>query len=178
LLRVPLIVKFPKSLYSGTEIDVPVRLIDVLPTILDFLKIKTDSPFDGRSLLGYLHKSLPEYLYKSLVGYFYNLRGLQKNGASKYVISEVDTADPYYMISVRGERYKYIYFPNQEKKEFFDLHSDPKELNNIVNSRKSEVEDFSLVVQDIIAGRKKTEGTEMAIDQKTIDRLKSLGYMQ
>lgn len=52
LLRVPLMVKFPKQQYKGTVVDDLVGLIDIVPTICDFLGIDTKNYIhQGKSLL-------------------------------------------------------------------------------------------------------------------------------
>lgn len=50
LLRVPLIVSMPGRLPAGQVIEQQVRMLDITPTILDILKIKPESHFEGVSL--------------------------------------------------------------------------------------------------------------------------------
>lgn len=81
ILRVPLIlyhrdhdlapVRWVKKLFpgifrhlTGNKIDKPVRLMDLMPTILDYLKIPVPDNIHGKSLLGLIDKSsvqLPQY---------------------------------------------------------------------------------------------------------------------
>ena len=49
--RIPLIIRFPHGEHSGRVITQTVRLIDVYPTILDYLGIPADPGLDGQSLL-------------------------------------------------------------------------------------------------------------------------------
>lgn len=51
-IQIPLIIKFPNSRYKGMKIENIVRIIDIMPTMLDAAKIDP-SPFnlDGKSLL-------------------------------------------------------------------------------------------------------------------------------
>jgi choline-sulfatase len=51
VLHVPLIIKFPKGEYGARKIDTPVSLFDLMPTILDFLRIKPRVPLQASSLL-------------------------------------------------------------------------------------------------------------------------------
>jgi len=51
LLHVPLIIRYPKRFKGGTIIEKTVELIDLQPTILDFLNIKPSYPLHGESLL-------------------------------------------------------------------------------------------------------------------------------
>jgi arylsulfatase A-like enzyme len=50
--RVPLLVRLPRGRGAGRVIDVPVGLVDVAPTLLDFARIEAPATFEGRSLRG------------------------------------------------------------------------------------------------------------------------------
>ena len=52
-IRTPFIVSWPATFEGGRVIETPVISIDILPTVLDALKLDRDAehPFDGRSLL-------------------------------------------------------------------------------------------------------------------------------
>lgn len=50
ILSVPLFIKYPKQAESVTD-DQNVEIIDILPTLLDVIKLKIDEPFDGQSLV-------------------------------------------------------------------------------------------------------------------------------
>lgn len=67
-LRVPLIIRWPKG-FAGSEIvGVPVSLLDIVPTLLDYAKIdvsKTIGPVDGQSFVG-LHSDDEEPYRKAL----------------------------------------------------------------------------------------------------------------
>jgi len=50
-LRVPMIIRFPGGKFAGNRIGAPVMLIDVLPTLLDFLGLPPQAGVQGRSLM-------------------------------------------------------------------------------------------------------------------------------
>ncbi|HWP93816.1 MAG TPA: sulfatase [Thermodesulfobacteriota bacterium] len=160
LLKVPLIIKFPDSLYGGKVVNNQVRLIDIMPTILDFLKLNIDSEVTGFSLLAYFDDNhdfdgkFPEYAYSEFV-------------------SAMTTAT-----SVRSGKFKYINIQGKED-EFYDLSVDPQEKNNIIDVvSPAKVEEFRRVALDIAKKRKEKESTEVVIDKDTIEDLKALGYIQ
>jgi arylsulfatase A-like enzyme len=156
LIRVPLIIKFPKSLHAGKVVNSQVRLIDVMPTIFDFLRIKVESKLSGFSLLNYLDEN----------------RNKKKKRFPKYAISE------YYDISsIRTERYKYIDYPDK-KDEIFDLIADPKEQNNIIEEMPDMAEEFHKMALGVANKRKKTDAGKAVLDKKTVEELKALGYIQ
>lgn len=63
-LQVPLLIRFPGAAHAGTICDAPVMLIDVLPTILDYLQLPAPPGVQGESLLPVLDgaRQFPERL--------------------------------------------------------------------------------------------------------------------
>jgi arylsulfatase A-like enzyme len=54
-LMVPLILELPGASNAGAVVDTQVRLIDLMPTVLDVVGIEPTGPIDGRSLLPLLN---------------------------------------------------------------------------------------------------------------------------
>lgn len=163
IIRVPLIIKFPNSLYSGRVIESQVRLIDVMPTILDFLKIKTDTKLSGFSLLNYLDNSnntnarvdFPKYAITEI---FNKIHGIDA-------------------LSIRTEEFKYIHFKNEED-EFYDLKADPQEKNNIIKLQPKVAEEFHQMLLPILAEKDQKRVKKVTLDKETVKELKALGYIQ
>lgn len=56
-LRIPLIIRWPKSWASGRQVDAPVSLLDLLPTLLEAANVdagRAVGPLDGQSIAGLL----------------------------------------------------------------------------------------------------------------------------
>jgi arylsulfatase A-like enzyme len=104
-VSVPLLIKHPKVV-KDIVINTPIALIDLFPTVLDFLDVKINNKIDGTSLIETIKN-----------GYYPNeyLFGVDKE--SKYV---------------RHKNYKLIVWPDRTK-ELFDLFNDPGENINLVN---------------------------------------------
>ena len=51
LIRVPLVIRFPGGLASGMRIARQVRLIDIMPTLIDYLDVPGEFEFEGVSLM-------------------------------------------------------------------------------------------------------------------------------
>jgi arylsulfatase len=113
--RVPLLMKFPDPMKLPEQqvIDAPVELMDVMPTLLDAVGVDAPGSCDGQSLLPLLRGAPLEREY---------VHG---------ECSEVPTADSGMQYLTDGHR-KYIWWPGAGREQFFDLDSDPTEMNDLV----------------------------------------------
>lgn len=119
-IHTPLIMRFPGL--NGKSVQEFVQNIDVIPTILDYLELRTDKEFDGKSLLE-----------------------LIKNGLSirKDVLSIDGLCED--IKSIRTKEMKIILAENNfcnlcksnhhESVEEYDLKKDPEEFNNIYTKK-------------------------------------------
>lgn len=103
--RVPLIIS-GQDIPQSCEVNDLVSLMDVGPTILQLAGIDPPTRLEGRSLKPYLEGAPID--------------------PGKYVYCEDN-----YMIMMRGERYKLVYYIGQEEGEFYDMLEDPGELDNL-----------------------------------------------
>jgi choline-sulfatase len=116
-LHVPLVVHWPRGTPKSPpklapRIDTPIGLIDVGPTILDFLKIPAPASFRGRSMMD----ASPRPVFSESV----------------YAHACFGWSD---VRSLREGAYKYIEAP---RPELYDLSRDPREVNNLVRTRAGE----------------------------------------
>ena len=159
-VHVPLIIKVPGAL--SRVIDSEVSLVDVMPTILQSLKVPIPASVQGRSLLGQIQgrpASAPSNVYAEsylpLLHFRWSqLRSLQSGGL-KYI----DTTRP----------------------EIYDLRTDPKELKNLYATRQAQGHEMrdrlnSLIRRLTPAGGAATADRELT-DPALLERLKSLGYV-
>jgi choline-sulfatase len=110
--RTPLILRFPDQSYSGKKIDVPVSLIDILPTFLDIARVEKRLPYDGKSLMGLVDGS-----DKSERVAFAEIHSEGIHGAC---------------FMIRYGNFKYIYVHGHDE-QLFDLETDPGEWNNLTD---------------------------------------------
>jgi len=159
-LWVPLIVHWPAG--SGSfpaKVDEPARLMDVAPTILEFVGIAQPPEFQGRSLMELLRSGAPK--------------------TARDVSSENLYAHKHFGCSalwaLRTGRYKYIQAP---KPELYDLVTDPGETRNL----------YAQQTRLALAAKEKLESLrarfrrphaqgQRALDPDTVARLSSLGYV-
>jgi arylsulfatase A-like enzyme len=165
---------------EGKILNNQVRLIDILPTLLDYLGLKNDSPMQGTSLLELIRTGERADDPPAIIEY---------------------TAHGPEQKAVRMNGYKYIYTENPDESKskitfrdiprysLFDMKNDPGEKNNIYSENKELAEQYhgiltealnesSAIRNDLIKqeapGKKKSE----PLPQDVIDGLKTLGYIE
>ncbi|OGL40550.1 MAG: hypothetical protein A3C43_01430 [Candidatus Schekmanbacteria bacterium RIFCSPHIGHO2_02_FULL_38_11] len=160
-LRIPLIIKFPRSMnVKGMSIKENVGIIDVFPTILDALNIPQESTFDGKSLLPLIVK---------------------RKGYDKRVIMSELYRDKNTALSSNQGKWKYIHDYKDNKTELFDLETDKNEKINLADKNsdvKQLMESHIVKFLDSLKGRSKIKREVITPDEKTIKELKSLGYVE
>jgi len=80
---------------------------------------------------------------------------------------------------IRGKKWKYIETPYLGRKELYDIENDPGETNNLILSGDDEVKTEIAKFKNILSSYEKVE-TSAGVkteDKKSIDNLKSLGYL-
>ncbi|GAB4250182.1 MAG: hypothetical protein Kow00109_26140 [Acidobacteriota bacterium] len=157
-LHIPLLVKLPGGAAAGRRVTAPVRLIDVMPTVLQVLGEPIPEAVQGRSLAALWagRERVPEPLLAETL-----LPALNYGWAPLYAL--------------RTERNKYIHAP---RPELYDLETDPRETKNLVAdsaalaaSLKEQLEDLRSRYQVV------TSRAERMVDPETAAMLRSLGYV-
>jgi arylsulfatase A-like enzyme/tetratricopeptide (TPR) repeat protein len=163
-LRVPLILRMPGRIAGGVRVKTVARSIDLVPTILDLAGLRTATPqgLPGHSLaaaLGAPQKADPE-----IISYSETLFARLHFGWSE-------------LRSVRMGGWKYIQAP---RPELYDLARDPAEQNNVYSSEGRRAAAMRSRLLDTLGGSPETAVVGVAnpvLDQETMDRLASLGYI-
>jgi hypothetical protein len=151
-LHVPLIVHWPGGNATGpSTVQQPAGLIDVAPTILDFLHLPAPPSFEGASLL---------------------------SGSPRVVYSEsFHTHDSFGWSPLRALRqgdYKYILAPHPE---LYDLANDPAEHHNIVASNPSKASQLRARLGKLLARQPPPSAAPPPVTPQTEKLLTSLGYL-
>ncbi|HZP00810.1 MAG TPA: sulfatase-like hydrolase/transferase [Terriglobia bacterium] len=159
-LWVPLIFHWPAGTPSfPLQVSQPVGLIDVAPTVLDFLGLPLPPTFQGKSLLS---------LLKSRNG-----------GERRLVYSESLYAHDAFrwapLRSLRVGHYKYIEAP---KPELYDLERDPGERSNAARLNKAEALALRRDLASLLArSAQKWPTPPRDMSPETLALLDSLGYV-
>ena len=180
LIWVPAIFHFPGLRPNKVVLDNQIRLVDVMPTILDYLGIQYDGPIQGMSLVD-----------------------LMRNGERSHdppAISERTYFGPEQK-SVRMGGYKYIYtddpnkikggrtFPGIPRYAFYDLNNDPDEKVNVYARNKDLAKEYHEILQktleeslaineELQRNSQKKEKGSATLPDNVVESLKALGYLE
>lgn len=157
-MKVPLIFYADKRLPGGLVVDSRVRLIDIMPSVLDMLGIPVNPEVQGTSLLPFIEGrkdgDLPCYLetyYPPETFGWSELRGI-----------------------IDGD-WKFIRAP---RSELYDLKKDPKEEKDLVSREARTAALLNKKLEALIkAGTSRTEPGRRTLSRDEEDRLRSLGYI-
>src|SRR3989338_757223 len=154
-IKVPLIIYAPSKFPAGVKIREQVGIIDIMPTILDILKIKSRQKLSGESLLPLIsgNKKEERILYSELA------RGGKDS------------------VSARFKNWKYIYDVKENKDELYDLNSDHGERDNIASVNEMIVKDFQSKVKGLLSSSGEIKSEEKPVGKNVVESLKSLGYI-
>ncbi len=157
-MKVPFIFCSPKHLPQELVIESRVRSIDIMPTILDILKIKVSKEVQGESLLSYI-------------------TGRKNEDLSSYIetYSPRETYGWSELVGVIADEWKYIKAP---KPELYNLQTDPKEERNLIKEEKriavSMIEKLDKMIEKYSS--KKAPGKKRLTREEEA-KLRSLGYL-
>ena len=119
LVRVPLIFWYPSELKQNLKSEALVELVDIVPTLLDFVGLSVSDTLDGKSLYPILTGEKDCNYHKDFV-------------RCEYYDS---TYDPEGKLShgtmYRTKKYKIVNYHGHEKGELFDLEKDSNEFYNL-----------------------------------------------
>jgi choline-sulfatase len=154
-LHVPLIFKLPAGRSSGTVVQSQVRTVDLLPTVLDVLSLRSTIQFDGQSLKPAL---------------------LQSADGEPPAIGQTDYPLRFGWAPLRSLRLEGFKLIEAPRPELYDLHSDPKELHNNYEPWNPTVQKFRALLADVRKAQA-AKPNASAVPESTIAELRALGYL-
>jgi arylsulfatase A-like enzyme/cytochrome c-type biogenesis protein CcmH/NrfG len=156
--HVPLIVKLPAGRNADKSVEAQVSTIDIMPTVLDLLRIPAPARLDGVSLEQFID-------------------GLET--APRTVFGETDYPLRFGwapLRSIQEPGHKFIEAPQPE---FYDLHSDPGELHNLYEPWDTMVQTLRKELTESSTQSRASQKTSSpgAVLRGTLDELTALGYL-
>jgi arylsulfatase A-like enzyme len=112
-LRLPLLMRYRPEVKAASVNDDFISILDFAPTFLDYAGAQAPGILQGRSIRSILNGKTPDDWRKY---HYYHYYG-QAEVPAHY--------------GVRSQRYKLIYYYEQDCWEFFDLKNDPREMQNL-----------------------------------------------
>jgi N-acetylglucosamine-6-sulfatase len=131
-MRMPLMIRFPKSIESGQKFDSIIENVDFAPTLLDFAGAPIPKSVQGRSFKSILETGEEKKEWKKAAYYRYWMHMAHHDNPAH--------------IGIRTKRYKLIYFYGCNYQgeyqtpagwELYDMKKDPQETKNIYDDPKS-----------------------------------------
>lgn len=150
LLRVPLVVKLPHARHAGVRVDVPVRSIDIAPTILGALGIPAPATFDGEDLLA-------------------RLGGTR---AAPPAVCWLDAPSPADGTALRTAEWKL------DRGRLYDLVRDPGETRDLAAQRGNVVAALERQRDAILAARPLPSAQRVQPSKELQEQLHALGYVK
>ncbi|WP_262916830.1 sulfatase family protein [Aestuariivivens insulae] len=132
--RMPLLVRYPKTIEPGSVTDALAMNIDFAPTLLDYAGVEIPKEMQGVSLRPVLdnHGKTPDDWRKSSYYHYYEYPSWH-------------SVKRHY--GIRTQKYKLIHFYNDiDEWELYDMEKDPQEMKNIYNEpeNKELIEELKL----------------------------------
>lgn len=161
VLHVPLLIKFPHRHYAGERVSQQVRLLDLLPTVLDVAGLPKPSGARGQSLA--------------------SPRQFAALGDSGELFAE-GTLYGEELKALRTSEYKVIFHPASRVMEVYDLRADPRERHNLAGDARVAADLRRQLLNLARASERRTawwarHGRRApALDQASAERLRSIGY--
>ena len=123
VLRVPLLVRYPRLVSAGSVREQMVLNIDIAPTLLELADVEPLIPIHGQSIVPLLKDSDVPW---------------RKAFLAEYFLEKVSPRERPWK-AVRTERWKYIEYTEEGiPSELYDLQTDPQEENNLINDPAEE----------------------------------------
>ena len=159
VLRVPLILR-GGPVPPGVRIHAPASIVDVAATILAAAGVAPKEPVSGVDLSGY---------WKAVT--------LARDERVLYSQSAPGPEKDVIRMARRG-RFKLITDRESGERELFDLATDPTERQDLSEARPELADELSALMDQFFGPEVEDPLEALELDPKTVERLRSLGYLE
>ncbi len=176
-LKVPLIVKFPGSKFRGKRVGSFVRLVDVMPTIMEAFDIKAEGlDLDGRGLLDVLRgrekkdRAVLAHLAGGVLNNSVPARTCLTDGRTKVILNRpYNAAAAGFFLSPP---------PAVPEAEAYDLAADPGERTDIAARKARDAARLVSIIRELESKGRTPTGQKTELDAETKEKLRALGYIR
>lgn len=156
-VHIPLIVAGPGI--GARVVREQVRIVDVMPTLLQLIGIAAPKAVQGRSLVPLVRGDRLD-----------DLVGLSETWYPRHHYGWSE------LTSIRDDRYHFIAAP---RRELYDLQDDPGELRNIAEANPARADALERALRTMVAGTvvNRSPAAPRPVDPDVEERLRSLGYV-
>ena len=177
LLKVPLIIKFPKSKFTGKKVASIVRLVDILPTILDEMRLNLpEIAIDGQSLIPLLKGKEN----KDRIFYADKANNVLKSHIPQKISVNLEKNKLILNKKFTEKDLAFFRFPPPAALpvELYDLSRDFSEKEDIAEERVKIVNQLIRLIEEISGKVKKRDTQKAEIDEDIKEQLRALGYLR
>ena len=179
VLRIPLIIKYPASYLKTGEYLKRVSLVDIMPTILNFLKLPLANDYQGVDLFEGRSRVMAE-IYRHKYSKFLDMF------IDRYIKDKRFRKGDRFARELKAlflDNYKYIKEYTRESKdhvELYDIGNDPGELYNLIDSMPEKAKEMEMkLMQWLPYDESPVSAPQPAkLDKATEEGLRRLGYIQ
>ena len=161
-LRVPLVMRVPGRQGAPRPLDLPVSLVDIVPTVLSLVGAEVPKDVQGVDLSPWI-------------------AGQGVGGGARSLYAETVTPTRYYgassLLAVIADGWKYI---ETTRPELYDLRHDPAEAVNLFAREPARADALSRTLAAVLAAAGRAPGPapqSAALDEEARQRLAALGYL-
>lgn len=172
-IRVPLLIKFPSGRFRGRKVEGPVRLIDLMPTVLEEMGVgRGPTGMDGTSLLPDVRSGRAE---GRIV--LSELELDPKNTVKKCLIQGWDKIIRNDFTSERVLSNRFYPAPRRPGLELYRLADDPAERDNALDRKPELARKMADLLKTILAAFPPRLAHRIELDPALQERLRALGYV-
>jgi arylsulfatase A-like enzyme len=176
LLRLPVIVRFPKAKHAGMRVKEVVQTVDIFPSVLQFVQSKRNHlPLQGFSILP---ESFERKNHQFAFAEYNNSRAADKM-ERRFPGLPVDALWRRKILkAVRDNSWKFIW-GSDGTRELYSIYKDPFETENVASSHPEELKRLEVILAKWSSSFEPSRYYEQEeISREALEELRALGYIQ
>lgn len=172
-LKTSMIIRIPDRGQKNMKIDAQIQNIDIMPTILDTLKIPILDTIDGKSLLPLVEEK------EAQIRDFVFVEGVEKHFKQHERIYVDGVKGKWRAIIIGAWKIILIPHPDGDIFELYNLKEDPGEENNLAETEEEKAEEMKARIMDFLKGQSmEGDAREEDLTEKSKKLLIKAGYLE